>query len=317
MRLVPTFRKTLFLATAGIVTVSASNLLSLGAQSPAADPKAPTFEVASVKPNKSNAPANSRFPLGPGDAYVPNGGSFSATNQPLIVYLRFAYKLGQSDLLGLPAWVSNDRFDIEARAQGDPTKDKMRLMMQSLLADRFKLITHSKRQTKPVFNLVLAKAGKTGPQLQAHSDEGSCSAASTPRAPGDSPPAVLSPPSSTSGLQLPSIPCGSIGPIPASVPGRGRLGGRSVTMGRLAGFLTNPFTGVDRPVIDRTGLTGTFDFSIEWALATEPAQLGSQPADTEPTLLQALQEQLGLKLKSTTGPVNVLVIDHVERPTED
>ena len=69
-------------------------------------------------------------------AYVPNGGLFAATNQSLIVYLRFAFKLGQSDLTDLPAWVYNDRFDIEARAQGNPTKDQTRLMMPSLLADR-------------------------------------------------------------------------------------------------------------------------------------------------------------------------------------
>ena len=120
------------------------------------------FDVASVKPNKSDAPANSRFPMGPGDAYVPDGGLFSASNQPLIVYLRFAYKLGQSDLLDLPAWVYNDRFDIEARAQGNPTKDQTRLMMQSLLADRFKLTKHTETRTRPVFDLVLSKAGEPG-----------------------------------------------------------------------------------------------------------------------------------------------------------
>jgi hypothetical protein len=125
-----------------------------------ANGSAPRFEVVSVKPNTSNGPANSRFPLGPGDAFVP-GSLFSATNQPLIAYLRFAYKLGQSDLPSLPAWVYDDRFDIEARAQGNPTKDQMRLMMQSLLTDRFKLITSTKRQSKPVFRLVLAKPGKT------------------------------------------------------------------------------------------------------------------------------------------------------------
>src|SRR6266571_55059 len=128
------------------------------------------FDVTSVKPNRSSAEAYSRFPLGPGDAYAPNGGFLLATNQPLIVYIRFADKLSQTDLPGLSAWVYDDRFDIEARAQGNPTKDQVRRMMQSLLADRFKLITHTERQTKPAFNLVLAKAGRTGPQLQAHSE---------------------------------------------------------------------------------------------------------------------------------------------------
>jgi uncharacterized protein (TIGR03435 family) len=273
---------------------------ALSAQTPAGVRMA--FDVASVKPDMSDAPASSRFPLGPGDGYAP-GGFFSATNQPLVVYLRFAYKLGQSDLPGLPAWVYNERFDIEARAQGSPTKDDMRLMMQSLLADRFKLIVHTQRQTKPVFNLVVAKAGKTGPQLHAHSENDSCSTASAP---------------STSGLQLPPIPCGSIGPIPASASGRGRLVGRAVTTGRIAGVLMNPFTGVDRPVLDRTGLAGTFDFSLEWSLAPDSAQpLGSQTEDTGPTFLEALQQQLGFRLKSTKGPVDVLVMDHVEHPTEN
>jgi uncharacterized protein (TIGR03435 family) len=274
------------------------------------------FDVASVKPNMSNVPGYSRFPMGPGDAYVPNGAFFSATNQALIVYLRFAYKLGSSDLLGLPAWVYSDRFDIEARAQGNPTKDQVRLMMQSLLVDRFKLTTHTERQTKPVFNLVLAKAGILGPQLQTHSDDGSCSTTSTPQTPKTAPLAAPTTPSSISGLQLPPIPCGSVGQIAASTSDRGRLGGRSVTIARIASFLSNPYTGVDRPVIDRTSLTGTFDFSLEWSLAPNSTQPpDSPPSDTGPTFLEALQDQLGFKLKSTTGSVDVLVIDHVERPS--
>src|SRR5579862_93682 len=108
----------------------------------AQSPTAPAFEVASVKPNNSNSPPESLFPLGPGDGFAATGGLFSATSQPLIAYLRFAYRLGQGDLLSLPTWVYNDRFDIEGRAQGTPTKDRMRLMMRSLLAERFKVAVH-------------------------------------------------------------------------------------------------------------------------------------------------------------------------------
>jgi uncharacterized protein (TIGR03435 family) len=275
------------------------------------------FDVASVKSDKSNAPANSRFALGPGDGFAP-GTLFAAINQPLIVYLRFAYKLGQSDLLGLPAWIYNDRFDIEARAPGSPTKDQMRLMMQSLLADRFKLTSHTEKRTQAVLNLVLSKGGKTGAQLQVHANDGSCAAPIAPQTPSAESPAASSAASSTSGIHLTSIPCGSIGPIPPTVPGRSRIVGRRVTMGRIAGQLMNPFTGLDRPVLDRTGLTGAFDFSLEWSLPTDPAQPPeSLPADSGPTFLEALQEQLGLKLKSAKGPVDVLVIDHVEHPTEN
>jgi uncharacterized protein (TIGR03435 family) len=265
-----------------------------------------------VKPDTSDTPANSRFPLGPGDAYAP-GSLLSATNQPLIAYIRFAFRLAQIDLPGLPAWVYSDRFDIVARAPGNPTKDQMRLMTQSLLADRFKLRTRSERRTAPVLNLVPAKAGRTGPQLQPHSKAESCSSPPT-SASLDAGPAKPSAPSSTGGLQLPPIPCGSIGPVAASAPERGRWVGRDVTRGRIAGFLMNPYTGVDRPVVDRTGLTGTFDFSIEWSLPRDPAQ----PAeDTGPSFLEALREQLGLTLKRATGPVDILVVDHVEHPTED
>lgn len=127
------------------------------------------FEVASIKPSRSNEPPSSLFPLGPGDAYVANGGLFSARNQPLIAYVRFALKLGQVDVPSLPAWVYTDAFDIEARAQGSPTKDQMRQMMLSLLSERFKMKTHTETQLKPAFDLVLAKPGRTGPQLQVHS----------------------------------------------------------------------------------------------------------------------------------------------------
>ena len=99
----------------------------LFAQSPAD----PSFEVASVRSNRTEAPATTLFPLGPGDAYAANGGRFRATNQPLITYLRFAYRLGQGDLLDLPKWVYNERFDIDTRANGEPAKDQMRLMMRS------------------------------------------------------------------------------------------------------------------------------------------------------------------------------------------
>src|SRR5436853_1503343 len=86
-------------------------------------PENPAFEVASVKSNKSTAQAMSRFPLGPGDAYVP-GNLFVATNQPLIAYLRFAFKLSQGELLDLPTWVYDEHFDVAARATGSPTKDE-------------------------------------------------------------------------------------------------------------------------------------------------------------------------------------------------
>lgn len=257
------------------------------------------FDVASVRVNRSDAPATSRFALGPGDAYAP-GTLFAATNEPLMVYLQFAFKLREHDprLAKAPEWLSDERFDIEARAPGNPTKDSMRAMMRSLLAERFRLRIHTERRTQPVFDLILARSGQTGPQLLRHASGGSCAPESS--------------------LQIPVMPCDSIGPIPARVAGRGRIVANGVTTARIADFLMNPFSGIDRPVLDRTGLSGAFDMSVEWSLAPDSAQPPDpQVEDMGPTFLEALREQLGLKLKSARGPVDVTVIDHVERPAPD
>jgi uncharacterized protein (TIGR03435 family) len=277
------------------------------------------FDVASVKPNKSSdLQRYANLPLG-GDAYVPTGGLFSAKNIPLLLYMAFAYNLtAQSKLFGLPDWVNNDRFDIEARAaNSNPTKDQMRLMMQSLLADRFKLALHRETRQSPVYALVLSKEGKTGPQLQPHVDDGSCSTTNTTPASGTKPPAPPSPPSSTSGLQLPPIVCGSaFGLFPASAPGRVRYGARSMDMAAIAtsDIFTPAASGLDRPIVDKTGLTGKYDFVIEWTF--QPPGVAPQQLDLPgPTFLEALKDQLGLKVESQTGPVDVLVIDHVEPPS--
>jgi uncharacterized protein (TIGR03435 family) len=274
------------------------------------------FEVASVRSNKSSDQPSSRFPLGPGDAFVP-GNLFSGTNQPLIAYLRFAFKLSQGELLDLPTWVYDEHFDIAARSTGSPTKDQMRLMMQSLLTDRFKLKVHRERRTKPAFNLVLVRLGQIGPQLKADSDDKACAGYSTEQPAGAVPTLGPTEPSSKSGLQLPSIPCGTVGQISASAPDKGRIGGRKVTIERIAGFLKNPFTGVDRQVLDRTGLTGTFDFSLEWSTERDTTGPPDQAAASGPTFLEALQKQLGFKLVATTAPADVLVINHIEHPDEN
>ncbi len=251
------------------------------------------FDVASVKPNTSDIAPVSRFALGPGDAYIP-GGLFSAINQPVIAYVRFAFKLGQGDLPGLPAWIYNDRFDIEARSLANPSKDQMRFMMQSLLAERFKMKVHTEKQTRPVFDLVLARRGRIGPQLRPHPKDDVC----------------VAEPSGPSAIQ-----CGAAGPVPASVSDHGRLVGRGVSVARIAALLTNRFTDVDRPVVDRSGLIGTFDFDLEWSLPADLAPAPGAPAEVrEPTFLQALEDQLGFRLRRGKARVDVRVIDHIERP---
>jgi uncharacterized protein (TIGR03435 family) len=278
----------------------------------------PSFEVASVKSNQTEGAGTTLFPLGPGDAYAATGGRFRATNQALLTYLRFAYRLGPNDLLGLPRWVYNNRFDIEARTDGEPTKDQMRLMMRSLLKERFKLVVHTEQQTQATFDLELAKPGQTGPQLRAHRTDEECASPIEPQL-------TARPPSqptrrSPSIFQLPSLPCGSIGFATIGTPGgdRFRIVGNGEAMNRIAEALKSPATGIDRLIRDRTGLSGTFDLSLEWSVVPDTVQapITSQD-DTPPRFLEALNTQLGLTLRPTRGAVDILVVDRVERPTDN
>jgi uncharacterized protein (TIGR03435 family) len=276
-----------------------------------------SFEVASAKENKSGVSASNRpssnIPLDAQNLYAPTGGLFSATNFPLLEYMRFAYKLTPEQsqaLYSQVSWANTDRWDIQGRASGNPTKDQMRLMLQTLLADRFKLSLHFETRQLPAFALVLNKPGKFGPQLRPHVDDPPCSTA---------PP----PPTSAAGFQatdaggFPEF-CGGFLRLQPSASGLLRFGARDVPMAILAMLSSSRLTGVDRPILDRTGLTGKFDLIIEFTPQPkfiQPPDTSSQSADTGPTFLEALKDQLGLKLESTTGPVDTLVIDHIEEPT--
>ena len=177
------------------------------------------FDVASVKQNKSGGnQVNSNVPLGPGDVYTPTGGFFKATNVPLILYIAFAYKLMANDvqsLSQLPEWTKTDRFDIQAKVEGNPTKDQMRLLMRSVLTDRFKFAMHNETRQLPVFALVPIKPGATGPQLRPHPADSSCSTA----APAQPAPGSVPAPLATVAGGFPAI-CGGIFGMPASAPGR-------------------------------------------------------------------------------------------------
>ena len=304
------------------------------------------FEVASVREDKAGGDSSSNFTLdGNGNAYwvmdkdvktAPEGNLFRAANQPLLRYIIFAYKLNGTEELALrlkfwaglgvdvPAWVANTRYDIEARAPAGATKDQMRLMMQSLLAERFKLAVHKETRQAPVFAMSLEKPGTIGPELRAHPASDTCATTVYPDAAGvgadaEKNGAQKSAAGANRSETLP-IPCGMIARLPPSAPGRHRIGGRNVTLAMVAeslpaqtGLATFP-----RPVIDRTGLGGTFDFSLEWTqavagdMAVGPNAQGEEPG---PPIAQAMKQQLGLKLESTKGPVELLAIDHVEQPT--
>jgi bla regulator protein blaR1 len=270
------------------------------------------FEVASIKQSKPGTFFPPNFPLDPGDAYAPTGGRFSADFR-VANYITFAYKLWltqeqiQSMLAPLPKWVATDAFDIHARAPIDnPTKDQMRLMMQSLLADRFQLAIHFETQVVPVLALSIVKPGKLGPKLRPHAEGPPCDVVTDSAAPG------------SQGGSADVFPARCYVTVwdmkPNSMP---RVGSRNTTMALLASAL--PGVGnLGRPVVDQTGLSGRFDFMIEWVPDSKGPAVPNVPPDLEgPTFLQALHEQLGLKLESTKVPIQVLVVDHVERPSEN
>jgi len=276
------------------------------------------FDVASVRQNNSNDGQHMNFPLGPGDVYVPNDGNFKATNLPLILYINFAYKVTQNQGTALqkqlPGWVMTEKYDIVAKTdKHDATKDEMRLMMRSLLAERFKLAVHAETQQVPVYALVVAKPGTLGPKLVAHPAGVPCDA-TLPKPDPD----ARTPASFTVAGGFPVI-CGGLGGMDPSAPGLLAMGARNVPMSLIAASLTG-IGNLGKPVLDRTGLTGKYDVLLEFAPDRRPAPGAdtSTPLDSSgPGIEEALRQQLGLKLESTKGPVDVWVVDHVEHASEN
>jgi uncharacterized protein (TIGR03435 family) len=280
------------------------------------------FDVASVKvmePGLRGHPPNFALDEGNGFTDPRNGesphGRFSATF-PVTFYIMFAYKLSltpdqrQAMLAHLPKWVDTDKIEIEAKAAGNPTKDQMRLMMQSLLAERFHLAGHYEMQETRVFTLTLIKPGTWGPKLIRHADGPPCDLSGPEeRATGMSDPGAAVFPNKCE-AQI-------------SVPGKnGHIvqGTRNTTMAILAGFLSRTS---GRPVVDRTGITERIDYRLEWTPESNVCTqsvcqgVGVEPDPNPLTFMEAVREQLGLKLESTKAPVQSLVIDHIERPSEN
>jgi uncharacterized protein (TIGR03435 family) len=269
------------------------------------------FEVASVKENKSdNDPYMNVSPV-LGDSPVSTGGVYSARNIPLIQFISFAYNLTQIQLESVVAkvpWTAEDRFDIEARAAGDPTKAEYRLMMQSLLSDRFKLAVHREIRIVPVYALVLAKPGQFGPHLRLHNaHDPVCTTpptASAPKGPLEA---------DSEGFPLT---CGGPLRMKVSAPGLMKDGGRGVAMARFAAIITGVGE-VDRPIVDQTGIKGNIDYTFEWAKAYRGNGFTPdiQPDPDAATFQEALKEQLGIKMVPKKGPQELFFIDHVEQPS--
>lgn len=267
------------------------------------------FEVVSVKQDTSGQTAtgpHSNVPLDDTDAYTPTGGLLSITNLNVSNFISFAYKIdfaeGQRMRADLPKWARQDYFDVEARGPANATKDQMRLMMRSLLADRFQLAAHFETHDRPIYELVLAKPGITGPQLTAYSNARSC--------------VDLNHPSRQSavadGQSL--FPCGMA--MALDLPDGGfRIYAGRVTIQEIADDLSIfPQANIDRPVVNRTGLTGYFDFAINLPKGMRGHDT-SVTDNSVPSFVELLEDQLGLKLKSGNGPVESLIIDHIEEPT--
>jgi len=274
-----------------------------------------TFEVASVRPSKDFKLPN--FDLSTGNAVAPGGRFFAGF--PLLAYITFAYKLNQTEeqmralLARAPKWVNTDYFEIDARAAGNPTKDQMRLMMQSLLADRFKLAVHFETSDVPVLALTLDKPGKLGPKLRPHSEGPPC-----PEFKGFDPASRPEP-----------VKAGDVFPAQCDVTelsGAGgflKVGSRNATMQLLAELVqvNGSMSGEsDKPVVDKTGLKGTFDYTIEYSGRIGPLPPGVDappPGPQGTSFLQAVRQQLGLKLESSRAPIRTIVIDHVEEPSQN
>ncbi len=252
-----------------------------------------SFEVASIKLNKSG-PLRSG---GPAPA-----GRFTATYATLSQLVENAYGLRDAQVIGGPSWIRSDRFDVAATMTGNPTSEQQRIMLENLLADRFSLSVHHETRDLTELTLVAARRDKKlGPRLQpASAKDAECSVRGEPAA-------VL-----PNGPLVPN--CGMLLGLQGSVG----VWVRGLSMDRFARILESSLP--DRPiVINRTGLDGAFNLGLEWTDERMPRPDGtpsSSPADV-PSIFTAIQEQLGLKLISTKGPVDVVVIDHVERPTED
>jgi bla regulator protein blaR1 len=295
------WRKLLVL-TAGTVTLAVPTVVGVlnaprvGAQSVAvAGSAGPSFEVASVKPNKTAS-----RPGGLGSSLERLG----VTALPLRALIRYAYEIQDDQLAGGPAWINADAFDIDAKV-GRPTDgsariapETLRLMMRTLLADRFKLVMHNEVRELPVYALVLARRNRTlGPQLR----KGRIDCLALEKR-GEPPPPEAE---KECGGQL--------------NPGRLILNGFPISL-----VAENLSTWAGRMVLDRTGLEGPYNLELHWSVDHRPqfdaigasaAHYNIAPDPSLPSLFTAVEEQLGLKLDSQRAAINVLVIDRVEQPT--
>lgn len=257
--------------------------------------QAPSFEVASIKLNKTGEPQS-----------VPQmqpGGRVTLINRTLRYLVQFAYsslesQLHELQIVGGPDWADADRFDVVAKMEDSlgprPSANLARVMMRTLLTERFQLKLRTESRELPVYALVMARPdGRLGPGLRRRPDSDCVGFVPRPGSPD---------PNGTRPL------CGFL--RGGALGGEGTLTYRGVPIRALArpGAMTR-----DRLVIDQTKLSGIFDIDLTWAVEAG----ANDPSIELPSIFTAVQEQLGLKLEPTRAPVEVFVIDHAEKPTPD
>ena len=287
-----------------MVPVMAAAQQFLAAPGAPVDPNT-RFEVVAIRPiDDANSPMLIRMMPGGFDASVPVG-----------VLLRQALQKPDYQMVGAPGWINTERYSIRAKPPDGVSPAAMSVMLLNLLKDRFQLATHLETRDQPIFHLVMARGdSRLGPDLTPTSAECRATIAERQAAAKRGEPPSFPPPADPNGPQ----PCGSGRISPGLVAFSGR------TIAQLVPTLSDLTA---RPVIDKTGLTGPYDVTLEFAFEGRmPGMMGplGVPPGAPPTvdpdapsLSAALQEQLGLKLESARGPVEVVVIDTFEKPTLD
>jgi uncharacterized protein (TIGR03435 family) len=300
--------------------------LSLGALTATAQaPPSPdlAFDVVSVKRNTSDGPMLQRN--------MP--GNIAMFNVPVRQLIRMAYQVQDFQIVGTPDWASTERFDIEGRFEPPPPgpppqTPRMLLMLRTLLRDRFGMVAKMETREMPILVLQLVRAdGRLGPQITPAAVDCAALAAARGRGPGSPPPGGRAggPPIDGRGAAPPPATPFTLGERPACGDRMafGQLLAGGMPMSRLATQILSQLT--SRVVVDRTGLSGGYDIDLKWTptpdqLPPGPPPPGFEPPSIDPTgpsLFTALQEQLGLKLENERGPVDVLVVERLQQPSEN
>ncbi|HKE84445.1 MAG TPA: TIGR03435 family protein [Vicinamibacterales bacterium] len=253
----------------------------------------PVYDVVSIKPAAPNA-------TGMRVENLP-GGRFSMVNGQAIMLIQMAYPGPTNEVVGAPAWVRSERYDIEARSGRNSSGDEVTLMMRAMMTDRFKLAAHYESKEIASFALVLARDdGKLGPRIR----------------PAQVDCAALSASARTEG-KVPTMPLKDDGTPACGM--RSNNGVQTHSGTTMAGFARSLSSAAGRYVIDKTGLTGAYDFTLEYApRASRDAPGGTaSTSDDRPDIATALREQLGLRLEPDKTTVQIVIVDHIEKPTEN